>query len=108
MCSTLANLKRFVGDSLEKFDYRRPMLFWQGFNLKYEARTISGRLRIIYPDGSAVFNGSDPIGAPWASGIWNTSCWATDNLRNAEEAVAAMRRFDDDHDYPPAEFIGYI
>lgn len=85
------------------FNY--PRLYFQiGFYKGYR-----GRLRIVYPDGTAEFSWALAMKNPWGG----TPCWLKYPYRGqlvstGEKALKLMRRYDKKVGFPAAEFVGEI
>lgn len=94
---------------------KRPMLFYQDGT--GDQGSIDGpRIRIVFPDGRSMWKSY--VFAE--SYVWDYHCYATDfgfdpqacdwfsKFPSAKHAIKAMREYDKNEGYEPADFLGYL
>lgn len=101
----------------------RPMVFYQEGDVKFSpsARDVS-RVRILYPDGTAMWISTDVINidkkyiadrdiyhACYAANAPHTGALINDKRpKNLKQVRSAMRAFDKAQKFPKAIFLGYL
>lgn len=99
---TFNPMERIQGEEMKK----------AGVLIYYQPRRLNdiGRIRIIEPNGNTQWMSSPDIQCQHHS-YWHPRCCFVDfcdDLVTQEHVIKAMRRYDEQCGYPPAELIGEL